>query len=131
MDRDFKIKQRGKIGEEYVCDYLKSKGYVIVCRNYSSRYGEIDVIAQKEKVLAFVEVKTRTKDSLTGGFESITRSKVRKMLKTIADYLMKNPVEFQPRIDCASVIVYENDNSLVNIDYMENAVEQEDIYAPF
>lgn len=130
-NRDFKIKQRGKLGERYVGDYLSERGYSIVTNNFSCQYGEIDVIAQKDSIIAFVEVKTRTSGSMTGGLESITKSKIKKILKTAAFYLMKNNIILQPRIDCAEVIVNEYDNRLVNITYIENAVEQGGMYAPF
>lgn len=127
-DRDFEIRQRGRLGEKYVCDYLVKKGYTILKTNYSSRFGEVDIIAENEKIIAFVEVKTRTKNSFTNGFESITKSKLRKFTKTVVDYLTKNNVSKQPRIDCAQVIVKEEDNSLIDISYIENAVEQSDSY---
>ncbi len=130
-DRDFTIKQRGRLGEKYVCDYLENKGYIIVDTNYSSRYGEIDVIARNDKIIAFVEVKTRTSASLVGGFESITKSKIRRMIKTIACYLTEKSIVLQPRIDCVQVMVNPNNNSLVDINYIENAVEQEELYEPF
>lgn len=131
MSREFEIKERGSIGEKYVCDYLTQRGYVIVTNNYHSLYGEIDIVARKENVLAFVEVKTRTNSSMTGGFESITKYKIRKIIRTVGDYLMNNNSLCQPRIDCAQVIVDRTDNSLIDISYIENAVEQEGLYAPF
>ena len=86
---DEKIKERGKAGEKYICTYLAKNGYNIICTNYSSRYGEIDVIAENESVIAFVEVKTRKPNSLASGLESITSSKLKKFIKTAADYLAK------------------------------------------
>lgn len=122
-DRDFNIKQRGKLGELYVCEYLKKHGYQIVETNYSSRFGEVDIIAENDKFIIFVEVKTRTKSSFTGGFESITRSKIKKFAKTAVMYLTKNKTSKQPRIDCAQVIVSEKNNGLIDISYIENAVD--------
>ncbi len=130
-NRDFEIRQRGKLGERYVCDYLENKGYNIIQTNYSSRYGEIDIIAENETIIAFVEVKTRTKKSLTGGFESVTKSKIAKFTKTAVIYMTKNNVLKQPRIDCAQVIVSEKDNRLVEISYAENSVVQWDGYSAF
>ncbi len=130
LDRDFEIRERGKLGEQYVCEYLRSRGCEIKAVNYSSRFGEIDIIAENEVRIIFVEVKTRTKESMTGGFESITPSKIRKFTKTVADYLMKNKAAKQPRIDCAQVIVDGGSNALVKIDYMKNAVEQAGEYSP-
>lgn len=50
----------GKAGEDYVAKYLKSKGFIILKRNWrDSRYGEIDIIAENRDYIVFVEVKTR------------------------------------------------------------------------
>lgn len=48
----------GEIGEDLFCRKLKQEGYYIVCRNYRTRYGEIDIIALKDAVLYVFEVKT-------------------------------------------------------------------------
>lgn len=121
-DRDFEIKKRGKAGEEYVCEYLRKRGCTIAERNYHSRWGEVDIIAENEARIIFVEVKTRTKSSFTTGFESITPSKLRKFTRTAEYYLMTHNVSKQPRIDCAQVIVDKATNELVKIDYIKNAV---------
>jgi len=122
-NRDFQIKQRGKCGEGYVCDYLKKKGYSIIEKNYFSRYGEVDIVAENHKYIVFVEVKTRTKNSFTKGFESITKTKIKKFTKTAVKFLSENSITKQPRIDCAEVIVNSDDNSLIEIKYIENAVD--------
>ena len=123
IDRDFSIKQRGKLGEQYTCEYLKNHGYNIVQTNYSSRFGEIDIIAENDKYIVFTEVKTANPNSFTKGFERITKSKIRKFTKTAVTYLTRYRITKQPRIDCAEVIVNEKDNSLIDIHYIENAVD--------
>ena len=54
----------GRIGEDLVARWLKSKGYIILRQNYRCDYGEIDIVAENPKVIAFVEVKTRKENSL-------------------------------------------------------------------
>ena len=127
---DEKLKERGKAGEKYICTYLAKNGYNIICTNYSSRYGEIDVIAENESVIAFVEVKTRKPNSLASGLESITSSKLKKFIKTAADYLAKHNTDKQPRIDCVQVIM-SDDNSVVDLKYIENAVDDWSGYLKF
>ena|SRR3989344_3655015 len=58
-----KHNELGKTGENIVSNYLANKGFSIVCRNYRKKWGEIDVIAEKDKVLHFVEVKTVSRQS--------------------------------------------------------------------
>ncbi len=52
----------GKIGEETACKFLMKQGYQIVLRNYWKKWGEIDIVAKKDRVIHFVEVKTVSKD---------------------------------------------------------------------
>ncbi|MBQ5565674.1 MAG: YraN family protein, partial [Clostridia bacterium] len=98
---DFRITQRGRLGEQYVCEYLKNEDFQIIQTNYKTRYGEIDIIAEKDNLIVFVEVKTRTKNSFTAGLESITKSKIKKVVKTALIYLTENNIVKQPRLDCA------------------------------
>ena len=72
----------GPWGEALACEYLRGRGCRIVACNYRSRFGEIDVIAQNDRYLAFVEVKTRSADGLSHPFEAITPSKRAKVIKT-------------------------------------------------
>ncbi|MGP1458253.1 MAG: YraN family protein [Treponema sp.] len=53
-----KRKRIGKRGEEDACAYLEQNGYSIVCRNFRTAGGEIDIIAEREATLVFAEVKT-------------------------------------------------------------------------
>jgi len=50
----------GTIGENMAADILEKSGYKIICRNYRCRMGEIDIVAEKQGELCFIEVKTRT-----------------------------------------------------------------------
>ncbi|MBQ1389879.1 MAG: YraN family protein [Clostridia bacterium] len=121
-DRDFQIRSRGNAGEKYVCEYLLSHKCSISATNYKKPFGEIDIIAENEARVIFVEVKTRTVKSMTGGFESITTGKIKKIIKTAKAYLIEHPTQKQIRFDCAQVIVDEKTNALVRIDYIKNAI---------
>ena len=65
----------GAFGEEWVARYLQKKGWEILERNYHSRYGEIDMIAVDGPYIVFVEVKTRSADSIAGPLEAVTPGK--------------------------------------------------------
>ena len=69
----------GVLGEELAEIMLLEKGYTILARNFRCRYGEIDIIAAKNGVLAFVEVKTRLFGSCGRGSESVTAAKRQKI----------------------------------------------------
>ena len=77
----------GKIGEDAVEKYLKNNGYEILERNFHSRWGEIDIIAKKEKCIVFVEVKTRKSVKYGTPAEFVTGTKIKKIIKTAVLYL--------------------------------------------
>lgn len=78
----------GQSGEELAVRYLMLNGYVILHRNFRCRIGEIDIIASKDDVLTFVEVKTR--NSILAGFpaEAVTFAKQQKIRRVAQYYLL-------------------------------------------
>lgn len=113
----------GREGERRVAEYLRSKGYIIIKRNFRDRYGEIDIIAEKGNEVAFVEVKTRTENALVSGFESITYQKQMRLYKTAALFLQRKNGEYTSRFDAAEVTVFTKPcGELVwKLRYIENA----------
>lgn len=83
--------QKGEIakhGEELAADYLQTRGYKIVERNWRlGKRGEIDIVAEKDGILSFVEVKTRSSEDTDQGFEAISKSKRRKIIMLARCYL--------------------------------------------
>ena len=111
----------GNIGEESVCRYLIGDGYKIIARNYRIKGGEIDIIAENEEYIAFVEVKSRKPDSMVSGFEAVNKRKQELIIKTASDYCIKYPTELQPRFDIAEVII--KNGRVLGIDYIQNAYD--------
>jgi len=91
MNREEIIKTTGKKGEEIAVDYLLRNSYKILSRNFHSKYGEIDVIAEKNDTIYFFEVKTRRPSSFTQPEESITRSKISRIIKTAQIFVSRTP----------------------------------------
>lgn len=79
---------KGNFAEDKASDFLLNSGFMIVERNFYSRFGEIDIIAIKESVLHFIEVKSALDYELA--VQNITKSKLSKLLKTGDVYLKKN-----------------------------------------
>ena len=77
----------GRLGEELAADALRGLGYAILARRYRTRYGEIDIVAQDEETLVFVEVKARKSDRYGSAAESVTNSKQRRIAAMALDYL--------------------------------------------
>lgn len=117
MDRQ----ELGQFGEKAVAYYLEKKGYRIIRRNYRVKGGELDIIAEKDGVIAFVEVKTRTPEPLVNGLEAVTAAKKKMMIRTSEEYSYRFPHDLQPRFDVAWVTVA--DRKVVGFQYVENAFD--------
>ena len=83
----------GKIGEARAFNYLKENNYKILIINYKCKLGEIDIIAQKDDVLVFVEVKARTTLKFGLPRESVTAYKQHK-IKMVASYYLQKTKQF-------------------------------------
>ena len=77
----------GKAGEIYASRYLIKKGYRIIEKNYRCRFGEIDIIAEKNNVIHFIEVKTRRSLHYGAPEESIDPKKINK-LKFVSEFFL-------------------------------------------
>lgn len=86
-------KRVGEIGEDLAVDYFKKKGYRLIERNFSTRYGEIDLIVKKRGILIFVEVKTRLGRGRPEW--SITQKKINQVKRMAEVYLVKNEPKYK------------------------------------
>ena len=94
----------GKRGEQAAETYLKLKGYEIINKNFSCRFGEIDIIARKQQYVVFCEVKTRSKGAPVSAIESVGPQKVARIIKTAEWYIqMFRCYDLQPRFDVIAV----------------------------
>ena len=94
-------KHIGNSGEDYCVQQLEKEGYEILERNFCCRYGEIDIIARDGHFLVFIEVKTRTKDTIDHTKCDITYSKQKKITRTAMVFLATyhNPEILEYRFD--------------------------------
>ncbi len=113
------IGTRGLEGEKRVANYLRRQGFTVIKQNYTCRFGEIDIIAQNNEYILFVEVKTRKENSLVSGVEAVDAFKQNRIFKTANDYLSKAECELQPRFDVAVVTV--SNNNEYKLRYIKNA----------
>lgn len=88
----------GTLGEEMAASVLKSRGYYILRRNYTCPYGEIDIIAVKDRVLSFIEVKTRASRVYGRPIEAVDRRKQRH-IKNAARYFLSSSKKQYENID--------------------------------
>lgn len=110
--------ERGQLGENAAAEYLISKGYEIVMRNYHCRWGEIDIIARGYGYIVFAEVKLRAAGAMVSGLEAVDIRKMRKIFKTACKWLSDNPADEQPRFD---VIELTGRGERFDLEHIENA----------
>ena len=105
-------RSKGNQAEDLACDFLRNGGYEIIDRNVHSRFGEIDIIALKEGVLHFVEVKSA--DSYEKAVANITPEKLRRILKTANFYMQRHQLDIEHMFD-AVIVTGESLSIIENI----------------
>ena len=92
---------KGNLAEDSACGFLIDNGFSIIERNFYSRFGEIDIIATKDEVLHFIEVKSGL--DYESAIQNITPSKLNKLIKTLNVYMKKNGLDVDFMIDAVIV----------------------------
>lgn len=114
----------GALGEQFAADYLRTQGYCILERNFHTRFGEIDIIAQKDDILAFVEVKTRAATMLSTPADAVTPAKQKKLITAALQYMQTHLIDLQPRFDVVAIVTKsKNDFSVLDIMHLTDAFE--------
>jgi len=116
----------GKIGEKLAERYLKEKGYKILDRNAvfripgSPQKGELDLVARKDDIIVFVEVKTLKDDVFMSPEEKVTLPKQKKLRVSAESWMIKNriPLNSKWQIDVVSVVKNYKETK---ISHFENA----------
>jgi len=118
-------KDIGQSGEKAAAEFLKRKGYKIVGSNLRTPFGELDLIARQGKYLVFVEVKSRSTDSLGPPSLSVTWRKKERIVRNALWYLAgRGRAHSYWRIDVVSVKLSAS-REVERIEVIENAVEDD------
>ncbi len=113
-EKDKENKLLGKAGERKACAYLKKQGYKILERNFKNPFGEVDIIAEKDGDVVFVEVKTRLSDSYGQPSEAVTRARIKKYIDGANYYFSGRRQDCIIRFDIIEILRGE-------INHIENA----------
>ena len=108
----------GDKGEQIAIDYLIKNGYKIVERNYRYLKAEVDIIAQKETVLAIVEVKTRSSDYFGNPQDFVNQKKIKLLVSAIDFYVNENDLDVNVRFDIIAIL---KNKSTFKIEHLEDA----------
>ncbi len=115
MDR----RKKGETAEKQAVSFLIENGYEILDRNFSSKFGEIDIVAKKNNTLVFIEVRSRSSNFYGSPEESINLRKVKKIIKTAQFYLLTKKTDYEEiRFDIISIL--HN-----NISHIKNAFDMD------
>ena len=113
-----------EIGNKYEdksVEILTKNSYKILERNYQNKYGEIDIIAQKDDEIVFIEVKYRRTNKFGYGYEAVDRKKLFKIVKLAQLYMQSKKYEkYKMRFDCMSYLEDE-------LDWIKNIVWGDEI----
>jgi putative endonuclease len=114
----------GAWGEALAAEFLRKKKYHIVAVGFSSRFGEIDLIAENKQFLVFVEVKLRKSAAFAQAREYVDRRKQDKIRVTASIFLSKYPTHLQPRFDVVEIYCPQGrDTAHPQITHLEGAFE--------
>lgn len=109
----------GNFGENAACKFLKKNKYKILERNFSKKYGEIDIIAQKGETVSFVEVKTRKSNFYGAPSEFVDLKKQERIKKTAYAYIVEKGLSCNFSFDI--IEVYAENGKVKEINHIINA----------
>lgn len=119
-ERDKENKRLGQEGEKQAVKYLKKHGYKILERNYKTHFGEVDVIARKGGVVAFIEVKTRLSDIFGTPSQAVNSARQRKYVQAAKFYFAGEILDCTVRFDIIEIFRGQ-------LNHIENAFSVQDI----
>jgi putative endonuclease len=115
------MRTTGKYGEQFVVRHLQKQGFAILAQNYAKRFGEIDIIARKNSLIIFVEVKTR-KSKFIDLTELIRPSKQYKIIMTAKEFAATHCINNTVlRFDVALISI---ENEKINLEYIPDAFQE-------
>ncbi|AOC94536.1 MULTISPECIES: YraN family protein [Flavobacterium] len=100
----------GKLGEDLAAAYLEENGYSIVERNFVIQKAEIDIIAQKDSILAIIEVKTRSSLDFGSPQDFVKQKKIQLLIKAVNAYINDREKDFQEDLEIRFDIIAVHKN---------------------
>ncbi len=113
-----KHNELGKKGEQLAVDYLITKGYTIVKRNYRFQKAEVDIIARLKGTLAIIEVKTRSTLDFGNPQDFVKPKQIQRLVKAVDEYVIVNKLDVEVRFDIIAIVKQDKG---FNIEHLEDA----------
>ena len=98
-------KKKGNLGEDLGVEYLKNLNFSILDRNWRYHHWEIDIIAKKDSILVFFEIKTREKKSYIEEVSLVSKKQQKTIFKAAAAYMQKISYSEEFRFDVLAIIL--------------------------
>ena len=118
-------KKIGALGENMSCKFLVKRDFRILDRNYSKKWGEIDIVAEKDKIFRFIEVKTVVSYETTKyrPEENVHYQKLKRLSRVIQTYLLDKKVSYETewQIDIMAVFL-DLENKKARFRFTENII---------
>ena len=99
----------GKIGEQLGAEFLSENGYILLASNWRHSHWEVDVIAHKNNVLHFIEIKTRRSKNFGLPEEKVGKKKIQNLINAAEEYLHLFPQWQRIQFDILSIIILKNE----------------------
>ena len=99
----------GSFGEGLAVDYLTENGFGLLHQNWRHSHWEVDIIAQKDAVLHFIEVKTRRTKKFGHPEESVTKKKIQNLINASEEYLYQFPQWKRIQFDILAITILKNE----------------------
>ena len=121
-------KTKGNIGENVACKFLIGKGFKIITRNYMKKWGEIDIIAIKDKVVHFFEVKSVTFDPARSSAahkaeDNVHEFKVRQIRRMVETFFAETNKGLDAEFYFHVLCVYLNmDRQTARVKWIKNVI---------
>ena len=106
----------GKLGENIAEKYLTKEGHIILDKNWHFGKEELDIIARKDDIIIFVEVKTRESNAFGEPEEFVTRKKQKHIIRAANAYIEKKNLEMKVRFDVIAVLLDKEKHSIHHIE---------------
>ena len=108
----------GKEGENLAVEFLQKKGYKILERNWRFKKAEVDIITQKNDVLAIIEVKTRSTNYFGNPQDFVNPKKIQLLVEAINEYVTSKNLDVEVRFDIIAIL---KNNTKFNIEHLKGA----------
>lgn len=108
----------GKEGEKLAVELLQKKGYTILERNWRFKKAEVDIISQKNNVLAIVEVKTRSTNYFGNPQDFVNPKKIKLLVEAVNEYVISKDLDVEVRFDIIAIL---KNKTQFNLEHLKDA----------